>query len=300
MQVVAEKRAETQTAQKQTAQMIKVRKLKELVGAEVTGLDLRLPIDAETKYLLNKALVDHVALVVRDQHFTPEQYFAALKLFGEPMEQDSPQFAVPGAPMLRTISNRNKDSKGNRIKVGVRWHTDHTNQYVPPKYTSLYAVELPKSGGGNTSVMNTRAGYEALPAEWKKKLDGRRTANVRLGSGVKNVYNTNSLEEQQKLKPKPVFQPLIRTNGDNGTKAVYCHANKMDYIEGYSPDESQEMIDQIIKLMEKDEFIYSHKWQMGDMLIWDDRSSMHQAAFDYDPNEHRLMWRALVTGELPH
>ena len=279
---------------------MKIRKLKEKIGAEVIGLDLRKPIDAETRYLLNRALVDHVALVIRDQKFKPEQYFNAMMLFGEPMEQDSPQFSVPGAPMLRTISNRNQDSKGNRIKVGLRWHTDHTNQYIPPKYTSLYAVKLPKSGGGNTSVCNMRAAYEALPKSWKKKIDGRRTANVRLGSAVKNVYNTNSLEEQQRLKPKPVFQPLIRTNGDNGTKALYCHPNKMDYIEGYTPEESQDLIDKLVKMTTKDEFIYSHKWQLGDMLIWDDRSSMHQAAFDYDPKEHRLMWRALVRGELPH
>lgn len=279
---------------------MKIRKLKDHIGAEATGVDLREPVDAETRYLLNRALVDHVALVIRDQKFQPEHYQNALQLFGQLMEQDSPEFAVEGAPMLRRISNRNTDSKGNRIKVGMRWHTDHTNQLVPPKYTSLCAVELP-GGGGNTSVCNTREGYARLSDAWKAKIDGRKTANVRLGSAVRNVYNTNSLEAQQKLKPKPVFQPLIRSNGDNGTRALYCHPNKMDYIEGYTPEESQDLIDELMEIItSQEDLIYSHEWKLGDMLIWDDRSSWHQAAFDYDNTKHRLMWRGLVRGELPY
>lgn len=278
---------------------MKLQKLKEHVGAEVSEIDLRQPIDTETHYQLNRGIVDNVVMVVRGQQFTPEQLFNALKLFGEPMDQDSPQFAVPGAPMLRAVSNRNTDSKGNRIKAGVIWHTDHTNQLIPPKYTFLYAVELPDRGG-NTTVANMRAGYEALPDEIKKKIDGRRTANVRLGRAARTIYNTASLEAQQKLQPKPVFQPLVRTNGDNGSKAIHCHPNKMDYIEGYTPEESQDLIEEVLKLAIKPEFVYSHEWKLGDMLIWDNRSTMHIAGDDYDPNQHRLMWRGLVRGELPH
>src|SRR4051812_2205575 len=156
---------------------MKVTRLSEHIGAEVTGIDLREPVDDETRRRLNEALVDTVALVVRDQRFTPEQYLAAVSLFGEPMEQHFTQYALPDLPLVHEVSNRHKDKSGQRVKHGAGWHTDHTNHVRPPKYTCLYAVELP-SAGGDTAVVNMRAGYEALPEEMKSKLDGMKTVNV--------------------------------------------------------------------------------------------------------------------------
>ena len=277
---------------------MKITKLSPYVGAEATGVDLTKPIDAETRRRLNEAVVENTCLVVRDQHFTPEQFFEALKLFGEPMPQHNAQFSIPGLPMVNQLSNRNTDKTGKRIKVGMKWHTDHTNHTYPPKYTVLYAVELPDSGG-NTNVVNMRAGFESLPEDLKKRLDGMKTVNVRLGSAVKDAYNTNSIIAQAELKPEPVLQPLVRTNGDNGTKAIYCHPNKTENIVGMSPEDSQALIAEIVEKAVKPEFIYSHKWRLGDMFLWDNRSTMHKASFDYDNNQHRLMYRAMVKGELP-
>jgi taurine dioxygenase len=284
-----------------TRSTLKITKIKPQIGAEVTGIDLSKPVDAETRAQLNQAILDNVCLVFRDQNLTPQQFLDAMSLFGEPMDQDSPQFAVPGVPKLRVISNRNRDSEGKLIRVGVRWHTDHTNKELPPKYTCLYPVELPSTGGG-TSVANMRAGYESLPADLKKQVDAMKTVNVRLGSGVKDKYNTESIHAQQALRPAPVIQPLIRTNAENGTKAIYCHPNKTENIVGMDPVASQEFLDKLIETAVKPEFVYSHAYRKGDILMWDNRSSLHKANYGYnpaDPKEHRMVYRALIQDVRP-
>lgn len=277
---------------------MKVTRLSPHIGAEVTGIDLSNPIDEEARRDLNAAVVEHVALVIRDQEFTPEQYLAAVSLFGEPMEQHFTQYALPGCPLVHEVSNRHKDKTGKRVKHGEGWHTDHTNHLRPPKYTSLYAVALPSSGG-DTAVVNMRAGYEALPEEIRQKIQGMKTVNVFQGS-ASAIRSGQSAEAQAERKPEPVLQPLVRTNPENGTKALYFHPIKTENIVGMDATESQALLDDLLARSVRPEFIYSHKWRKGDMLIWDNRAAMHRASFDYDPDEYRLLYRVLVRGELPH
>ena len=277
---------------------MKVTKLGAHIGAEATEIDLRRPVDAETRRGLNAAVVDNVALVIRDQQFTPEQYLAAVSLFGEPMEQHFTQYALPGCPLVHEVSNRHTDKSGKRVKHGAGWHTDHTNHLRPPKYTCLYAVSLPSSGG-DTAVVNMRAGYEALPDDVRRKIQGLKTVNVFQGS-ASATYSGQSADAQAERKPEPVLQPLVRTNPDNGAKALYFHPVKTENIVGMDPAASQALLNDLLERAVRDEFIYRHKWRKGDMLLWDNRAAMHRAHFDYDPNEYRLLYRVLVRGELPH
>ena len=276
---------------------MQVTRLSPHIGAEVTGIDLREPIDAEVRRRLNSAVVENVALVIRDQEFTPEQYLAAVSLFGEPMDQHFTQYALPGCPLVHEVSNRHKDKAGQRVKHGAGWHTDHTNHVRPPKYTSLYAVALPSSGG-NTNVVNMRAGYEALPEEMRQKIQGMKTVNVFQGSASAR-YSGQSADAQAEKNPEPVLQPLVRTHPESGTKALYFHPVKAENIVGMGAAESQALLTDLLERSVRDEFIYSHKWRKGDMLIWDNRAAMHKAHFDYDPEEYRLLYRVLVRGELP-
>jgi alpha-ketoglutarate-dependent taurine dioxygenase len=276
---------------------MQVTKLSPHIGAEVTGIDLRQPIDAESRRRLNGAVVEHVALVIRDQDFTPEQYLAAVALFGEPMEQHFTQYALPGCPLVHEVSNRHKDKSGKRVKHGAGWHTDHTNHVRPPKYTCLYAVELPSSGG-DTAVVNMRAGYEALPHAMRQKTQGMKTVNVFQGSASAR-YSGQSADAQAEKKPEPVLQPLVRTHPDNGTKALYFHPVKAENIVGMGAEESQALLADLLERSVRPEFIYRHKWRRGDMLLWDNRAAMHHAYFDYDPEEYRLLYRVLVRGEVP-
>jgi taurine dioxygenase len=267
------------------------------VGAEVTGIDLREPVDDETRRRLNAAVVEHVALVVRGQDFTPGQYLAAVSLFGEPMEQHFTQYAVPGHPLVHEVSNRHRDKSGKQVKHGAGWHTDHTNHVRPPKYTSLYAVVLPSSGG-DTAIANMRAGYEALPEALRRRIEGMKTVNVFQGS-ASATWSGQSADAQAERRPEPVLQPLVRTNPDNGTRALYFHPVKTENIAGMDPAQSQALLDELLEGAVRDEFVYRHRWRKGDMLIWDNRAALHRASFDYDPREHRLLYRVLVRGERP-
>src|ERR1051325_1083925 len=146
-------------------QAMKIEKVKEHIGAIVTGIDLAQPIDTATQKKLYDAVVENVVLVVRGQeHLTPGPLQAAEKLFGELMEDQNGRYLVDGYPLISVLDNRHLDSKGQAAKVDANatWHTDHTNQELPPKFTMLYAVAVPDKGGA-TSVCNSRVAYEALP-----------------------------------------------------------------------------------------------------------------------------------------
>ena len=126
-------------------QAMKIEKVKEHIGAIVTGIDLAHPVDGATQKKLYDAVVENVVLVIRGQeHLTPGQLQAAAEMFGELMEDQNRRYLVDGFPLISVLDNRHLDSKGQPAKVGANstWHTDHTNQELPPKFTMLYACLL--------------------------------------------------------------------------------------------------------------------------------------------------------------
>lgn len=279
---------------------MKINKIKDHIGAEVTGVDLREPIDADTRQRIYDALVDNVALVIRDQKFGAADFQAAASLFGELMEDQNRRYLAPGLPLVSVLSNRHKDSKGNQAKVAknATWHTDHTNQEFPPKFTMLYPVELPDSGGG-TSVCNMRDAYEALPEDLRQRITGMKTANSLISSARAAIANPDILSEQQE-KGQFTIQPLVRTHPERGTKAIWFHTGKTEKILGMEPAETQEFLAELLETAIRPEFVYVHEWKLGDMLIVDNRSAMHRAGFDYDHSQHRMLYRILVRGDRPY
>ena len=133
---------------------MKISKLTENIGAEVTDVNLKQEIDRDTKERLNQALTDNIVLVIRDQEFEPAEYLAAVSVFGEPMEQHFTQYQLKETPLVNYVSNRDAYRGGTKLVVrGAGWHTDHTNHERPPKCTALYAVVLPDEGG-DTGIVN--------------------------------------------------------------------------------------------------------------------------------------------------
>lgn len=285
-------------AEKQT---LKITKIKEHIGAEATGIDLREPVDEATRQRLYDAVVDNVALVIRDQTFTAAQFQAAGELFGELMEDQNRRYLAPGVPMVSTLSNRHKDSLGNQAKVNktATWHTDHTNQEFPPNFTSLYPVALPDSGGG-TGLCNMRAAYEALPDDLRQMIDGMQTANTLISSARANIANPDILRDQQETEGGPIIHPLVRTHPERGTKAIWFHKSKTERILGMDPAETQDFLTELLEVAMRPEFTYVHEYILGDMLIVDNRSAMHKAGFDFDHSQHRMLYRLLVRGERPY
>lgn len=286
----------------QSPQTMQVTKVKEHIGAIVTGIDLAKPIDAATQKKLYDAVVENVVLVIRGQaHLTPAQVQAAGELFGELMEDQNRRYLVEGFPLISVLDNFFKDSQGNQAKVGknATWHTDHTNQERPPKFTMLYAIAVPDKGGA-TSVCNSRAAYEAMPEDLKKKITGMKTENTLISSARFKIANPDILRDQMESKIPPMVHPLVRTHPESGTKAVWFHKSKTERIIGMTPEETQDFLQELTDMVTQPQFCYAHEYQKGDLLIIDDRQSLHKAGHDFDQSQHRRLYRMLVRGDRPY
>ena len=284
------------------ARSLQITKVKEHIGAIATGIDLSQPLDAATRKRLYDAVVENVVLVIRGQaHLTPAQIQAGAEIFGELMEDQNRRYLVDGFPLISVLDNFHKDSEGQPAKVGKNstWHTDHTNQERPPKFTILYAVEVPDKGGA-TSVCNSRAAYEALPEELRRRITGMQTENTLISSARFKIANPDILKDQMASKTPPMVHPLVRTHPESGTKAVWFHKSKTERVIGMTPEETQDFLQDLTDRVTQPQFCYAHQYQKGDLLIIDDRQSLHKAGFDFDPTQHRRLYRMLVRGDRPY
>jgi taurine dioxygenase len=265
-------------------------------GAEVIGLDFTQPIDIETRAALNHAFAERHVLVMRDQHFTPEQFKAAAQLFGELQAHDKKERHVAGHPDVEYISNAEMVD-GKRIIPGETFHTDHSNHPRPPKATTLFAVELPTSGG-DTQYVNMHDAYDDLPEATKREIDGLKAVHV-----YQSKYSPRSLgtisEESRRNLPPPGIHPLVRTHPENGRKALFLNPVRMESIVGMEDKEALALIDELMQHATQKKYEYRHKWRHGDWVMWDNRSVMHQANPDYDMRERRYLYRLLLKGEMP-
>jgi taurine dioxygenase len=264
---------------------LSIKPLTASIGAEVSGVDLSKPLDADTRMWIARALGEHLALVFHDQSFTPDEYLRAATIFGPPMRQHYSQHNMPDHPDIGLIWHRN----GQR--PAERWHTDHTNREKPPAATILYGVEIPSAGGG-TSVANMRAAYDALPADERARLLTMKTVN-----GLDNKDDTRP--EDVEAYDKPIVHPMVRTHPLHGSKAVYFDIQKTKFIEGMTPEASQDYLNDLLERIIKPEIVYHHQWHKGDVLVIDDRATMHRAHGDYDRSQARVLWRIIAEGDRP-
>ena len=176
--------------------------------------------------------------------------------------------------------------------VAEHWHTDHINLEHPPLATMLYGVDVPSAGGG-TSVASMRAAYAALPAAEQQRLAEMLTVNT-----IEPDADTASAEDLETYG-KPVVHPLVRTHPTHGTRALFFHTIKVQYIEGMSPDLTHALLEDLLSRIIRPEVTYHHRWKKGDLLIIDDRAALHRAHGDYDRTESRVLWRILVAGDKP-
>jgi taurine dioxygenase len=270
--------------------------LTEHTGAEIVGFDFRKPIDADNRVTLNKAFATHHVLVMRGQAFSPDDFKAAVQLFGELHPHDKKERHVSGHPDIECISNQ-EIVDGRRIIPGETFHTDHSNHPRPPKATTLFAVELP-SAGGDTQYANMHDAYDDLPEDTKRRIQDLKAVHV-----YQSKYSPRSLaglnDESRRNLPPPGVHPLVRTHPDNGRKALFLNPVRMESIVGMGDGDALKLIDELMHHATQKRYEYRHKWRHGDWVIWDNRSVMHQANPDYDMNERRYLYRLMLRGEVP-
>jgi taurine dioxygenase len=265
-------------------------------GAEVIGLDFTQPIDIETRVTLNRAFAERHVLVMRDQHFTPEQFRAAAQLFGELQPHDKRERHVAGHPDVEYISN-DEIVDGKRIIPGETFHTDHSNHPRPPKATTLFAVELPTSGG-DTQYVNMHDAYDDLAEDTKQKIEGLKAVHVYQSKYSPRLLGKISEESRRNLPP-PGIHPLVRTHPENGRQALFLNPVRMESIIGMEDKQALELIDELMRHATQKKYEYRHRWRHGDWVLWDNRSVMHQANPDYDMAQRRYLYRLMLKGETP-
>jgi taurine dioxygenase len=276
---------------------MQMQKLSETTGIAVTGIDLREPLPADTISALNRAFSEHSVLVIRDQHLSAPQMVTAVELFGKIFHQHNTKFALPETPQIHYISNQDFFPDGKRYIPGEGWHTDHSNDTHPPKATVLHAIQLP-SEGGDTQFANMAAAYDSLPVSMQGRINPLIAIHV-----YQNSHSTRKLmglsDANKERVPNAVLHPIIRTHPETGRKSIYINPIRIEGILGLDHKEALPLLDDLLAHATQETFQYRHKWQPGDLTLWDNRCLMHKANGDYDHAQTRYLYRVMLQGSVP-
>src|SRR2546425_386591 len=270
-----------------------LRPLSPALGVEIIGVDLSEEIDDYAFAQIRDAWHQNLLILLRGQELSEEDQVRFAEKFGPPAVIHTKQF-VRGHPAVMLISNIREDGKpiGALPDGEMHFHTDQCHQERPAMASMLYAIEVP-SKGGNTLFADGYKAYETLPPEIKRRIDGRRALNA-------YDYDTASTKRGTRLaEGVPSYvHPVVRTHPATGRKALYVNRLMTVRIEGMPPRESDELLDFLFDHQERREFIYEHVWRPGDLLMWDNRCTLH-ARTDFSADERRLMRRVTILGERP-
>jgi taurine dioxygenase len=282
---------------------MEIRRLGAAMGAEILGVDLHAASDAEFSRIRDAFHIYQV-LAIRDQNLSPAAQLAFSRRFGALEDQLNAHYTVPDYPEVLVLSNDLRDGKPiGLIDGGDFWHSDSSHREFPSMATILYAVKNPKAGG-DTEFANMYAAYEALPDDFKRRIATLK--GVHAVSKLRNKRVTVSprrpdgkdFYERQKSIPDQVW-PMVRTHPVTGKKALYVSPRFTIGIQGLSDGEADEILDYLFAHQIRPEFVYRHRWRDRDLVMWDNRSVIHQATGGYSYPDVRTMHRTVVAGDRP-
>jgi taurine dioxygenase len=274
-----------------TIDAITTRPLSPAIGAEIQGVDLSKPIDEATKQKMLDIWHDNLVILLRNQDLDEDSHVRFADAFGEPAKVSSGRAFSKKHPSVMLISNirENGEAIGALPDGEMHFHTDQCHQPRPAKATILYAMEVPREGG-DTLFANAYLAYETLPDNIRQKIEGRRALNA---------YEKDSTMRSAGYENGAFcWHPIVRTHPVTGRKALYVNRLMTREIEGLPKEESDAILDYLFEHQEQDKFVYGHKWKPGDVLMWDNRCSLH-ARTDFSAGERRLMRRVTILGEVP-
>ncbi len=274
-----------------TTQSIEVRKLPAALGAEVRGVDLREDLSDETFAQILRAWYDNLVILLRDQDLSEDQQWQFGSRFGPLAGGHIPELEG-SREGIAYVSNVRKDGKliGILPDGEMQFHSDQSYREQPSQGSMLHAITIPRVGG-NTLFLNCYAAYETLPQDVKDRLKGLRALHV-------YDYNLNPTQRARTIAPDAPtqLQPVVRLHPVTGRRALYVSRLITAYIEGMPQQESDDLLGMLFDHMEQPRFTYEHVWKTGDVLMWDNRCTLH-ARTDFDPSETRLLRRITLKGE---
>ncbi len=269
------------------------------LGHEIQGVDLTQPLAASTFAEIEQAFNDCGVVVIRDQKLTPTQHLAFSHRFGETERYPVGNFTLSGHDEILVVSNIIENGQPiGLIDAGRNWHSDMLFTEKPPRCSLLYSLEVPHQDGkaiGDTLFASTAAAYDDLPADLKNGLTGlkaRHSFSTYAGTKIDG-------REKEGAAFPDVVHPLVRTHPITGKKCLYLSHSLPQTIGDMNETETRELVRQLIAHITSAPYVYRHNWRVGDLLIWDNCSSMHRAMFDYALPQQRRMHRTTVTGSRP-
>jgi taurine dioxygenase len=280
---------------------IKVTPLSSACGAEIEGVDLARDLPEETIAAIKAAWARHLVLVIRGQTITQEQQLRFAARFGELGERKVAQAREELRPLASGVQQTDpRVMLVSNIKVdgapvgafgdGEMWfHIDSGYSARPYKYTFLYALALP-STGGNTRFSNMYKAYEAVPSALKARLAGRKALHIHEYKRSAKVDVPDDLSDSLHY-----FHPVFTTHPDTGRKTLFVDRLMTARIEGLAREESDDILEQLYTIGERPAFIFEHVWRLGDVVMWDNRCTTHARTW-FPPEENRLLQRCTVAG----
>ncbi|MBM3342133.1 MAG: TauD/TfdA family dioxygenase [Betaproteobacteria bacterium] len=275
----------------------------EVIGAHVSEVDLARVSDADFARI-EQTFNQRGVICIRDQRLSEAQLIAFARRFGGIEPHFLKHYTHPDHPEILYISNVKKDGKDiGHADAGSVWHTDMSYVERPPRATLLYALEVPmdsESGValGNTQFASAAAAYDSLSPETKQRLAGLRAIHQVAGRRAKT--GTGQQDQALRRDQPAVVHPVVRTHPFTKRKCLYVSKGECEGIEGMAKDEALALIDQLAERTVEERFRYTHRWRVGDLLMWDNCAVQHLASFDYQwPQHRRLMHRVTVGGSVP-
>jgi taurine dioxygenase len=273
------------------------------LGARITGVDLGQALPAEGFRTLLRALGAHGVLCFPGQDLDAPQLASFARLFGELEVNVANLFHAPGLPEIMILSNL-RDAAGKPVGLsdaGQGWHTDMSYSHEIALANVLHAKQVPEKDGrplGATQFRNMHAAYADLPAEVVERLEGRVAVHdfekfwevMRRRPGS----TRRQLTPEQRAKKPPVPQPIFRTHPITGRRVLYCNPGYAMHIEGLDAAESTAMLEFLFLHQAQPKYLYSHAWTPGDVLMWDNIGTVHNACADYGEDTPRFILRAQV------
>jgi alpha-ketoglutarate-dependent 2,4-dichlorophenoxyacetate dioxygenase len=280
---------------------ITVAPITDTFAAEIGDIDLSRPLSAEDAEAVKQAFWTYSVLIFPEQKLEAEQHLDFARIFG-PLESsimlygDAP---VRTRPEIADVSNLNhkdeiwgKESRLRMFQLGNRlWHTDSSFKKLPALCSLLYARSIPPVGG-HTEFADQRAGYDALPEAMKRKLEGLVAEHCIAYSRARLGFT--QFVDSEKMNLPPVPQMLVRTIPQNGRKSLYV-ASHAGRVLGMSEEDGKKLIDDLIAHTSQRQFVYTHRWRVGDLVMWDNRCTMHRGKDFDDLRYRRDMQRATVS-----
>ena len=278
-----------------------VKPLSDALGVEISGIDVA-KIDDDTFADFRNIFHNNLIAVVKQQDLSPAEQTAFSQRFGEIQYHISPEYLMDDQPEVMILSNEKENGQFIGLPDGgSEWHSDHSYVAQPTGYTLLHAIKVPKDGG-DTEWTNMVRAYETLSSDMKTRLEGligihsfNRLRNQRLTVPVRHMNDP----EYYKRSPPDAFHPIVRTHPYTGKRALYLSPRFTIGIKDVDDKVAQPLLDELFDHIQDRNLVYRHRWSIGDLLMWDNRTTIHLALLGVPEGQARRMHRTTVLGEIP-